>query len=126
MTTVVKRDEVITAKRKISDLIHSRQRGVILSGPLLKLEEDKQEKSWIVRKAALLDEKLDMHDHDTNAKVEELSVLGNQVNCRPLSFVDMYPQILSHPLIHVVNKLSIVVNLHKTAENVGWLCIFSA
>lgn len=79
MTTVVKRDEVITAKRKISDLIHSRQRGVILSGPLLKLEEYKQEKSWIVRKAALLDEKLDMHDHETNAKVEELSVLGNQV-----------------------------------------------
>ena len=39
MTTVVMRDDVLAAKRKISDTIQAHQRGVILGGPLLRLED---------------------------------------------------------------------------------------
>ena len=80
MTTVVKRDEIIAAKRKIADLIHSRHRGVILSGPLLRLEENgAQGKSWTVRNCTLVDEKMELFDEQTNAKVGELPVMGNHV-----------------------------------------------
>ena len=80
MTTVVKRDEVIAAKRKIADLIHSRQRGVILSGPLLRLEEDPYHgKAWVVRRAALFDERIELYDEQTNQKVAELPIVGHQV-----------------------------------------------
>ena len=62
MTTVVMRDEVLVAKRKISELIQSYQRGEILGGPLLRLEENaNNEKSWVVRKAALMDEKIELY-----------------------------------------------------------------
>ena len=80
MTTVVKRDEIIAAKRKISDLIHSRQRGVILSGLLSRLEENQfGAKSWNTRKCALLDEKVDIFHEETNAKVSEMNILGSQL-----------------------------------------------
>ena len=80
MTTVVKRDDVLAAKRKISELILSRQRGVILSGPLLRLEHDENgEKKWVSRQCALLDEKIEIMDEQTGEKVDELYVLGHQI-----------------------------------------------
>ena len=80
MTTVVKRDEVIAAKWKIAELIHSRQRGVILSGPLLRLEDDPYHgKAWVVRRAALYDERIELYDEQTSEKVAELPIVGYQV-----------------------------------------------
>ena len=81
MTTVVKRDDVLTAKRKISDLIYSRQRGIILHGPLLRLEngEHDRAKVWIVRKAALIDDRIELYDEETNRKVADLPILGRQI-----------------------------------------------
>eukprot|EP00596_Hydrurales_sp_CCMP1899_P005218 CAMPEP_0119052392 /NCGR_PEP_ID=MMETSP1177-20130426/73707_1 /TAXON_ID=2985 /ORGANISM="Ochromonas sp, Strain CCMP1899" /LENGTH=720 /DNA_ID=CAMNT_0007031945 /DNA_START=118 /DNA_END=2280 /DNA_ORIENTATION=+ len=80
MTTVVRRDDILSAKRKISDLILSRQRGVILNGPLMRLETDAAgNKKWMSRKCSLLDEKIEMVDEETGEKVDELRVLGNQI-----------------------------------------------
>ena len=80
MTTVVKRDDVLIAKRKISELIQSRQRGVILRGPLLRLEEDANgDKKWIPRNCSLLDEKIEITDEETGVKIDELLVLGHQI-----------------------------------------------
>jgi hypothetical protein len=80
MTTVVKRDDILSAKRKISDLILSRQRGVILNGPLMRLETDVAgNKKWVPRKCSLLDEKIEMVDEETGQKVDELRVLGHQI-----------------------------------------------
>lgn len=80
MTTVVKRDDVLVAKRKISELIQSRQRGVILRGPLLRLEEDANgDKKWILRNCSLLDEKIEITDEETGVKIDELPVLGHQI-----------------------------------------------
>ena len=80
MTTVVKRDDVLSAKRKISELILSRQRGVILRGPLLRLEEDEHgDKRWISRSCSLLDEKIEICDEETGEKIDELHVLGHQI-----------------------------------------------
>jgi hypothetical protein len=80
MTTVVRRDDILSAKRKISDLILSRQRGVILNGPLMRLETDATgNKKWMSRKCSLLDEKIEMVDEETGEKVDELRVLGNQI-----------------------------------------------
>ena len=79
MTTVVKRDDVLSAKRKISELILSRERGVILRGPLLRLEEDESgEKKWVLRICALTDEKIEIVN-DENEVIDELPILGHQI-----------------------------------------------
>ena len=80
MTTAVKKEDVLNAKRKISELILSRQRGVILSGPLLRLEEDENgEKKWMSRFCSLLDEKIEVRDIDNGELVDEFNVLGQQI-----------------------------------------------
>jgi hypothetical protein len=80
MTTVVKRDDILIAKRKISDLILSRQRGVILSGSLLRLEEGPGHvKKWVSRTCSLHDEIIEIRDEVTGSKIEELHVLGHQI-----------------------------------------------
>ena len=81
MTTVVMRDDVLIAKRKISELIQSYQRGQILVGPLLRLEENaSNEKSWVVRKAALMDEKIELyHEQVRFAVIKPMSTLPNSL-----------------------------------------------
>ena len=80
MTTVVKKDDNLAAKKKISELVASRDRGVILSGPLLRLEENKDgTKSWVVRKATLVDDKILLYDDETNQKLTDLPILGRQI-----------------------------------------------
>ena len=80
MSTVVRRDDVLEAKRRISGLLRSRLRGEIMVGKLTRLEEDESgNKVWVKRKCALHDETIEISDVNTGEFIDEKGILGYQI-----------------------------------------------
>ena len=83
--TVVKKDDHIAAKKKTSNLIASRHNGIVMfSGLLSRLEENhdgssSDNKSWVLRKVTLINDKIVLCDNETNRKIREISIIGSQI-----------------------------------------------
>ena len=77
MTTLVERESVFTAKMKLSEVVVSREVGLILNGPLLRLEGGETGgKEWIPRNCTLTNEKVIITDEETGEMVDEVHVVG--------------------------------------------------
>lgn len=80
MTTLVERENVSLAKMKLSEVVVSREIGLILNGPLLRLEQDENgDKKWIPRNCTLSNEKVVIMDEENGEKVDEVHVVGCQM-----------------------------------------------
>ena len=80
MTTLVERENVSLAKMRLSEVVVSREIGLILNGPLLRLEQDENgDKKWIPRNCTLSNEKVVIMDEENGEKVDEVHVVGCQM-----------------------------------------------
>jgi hypothetical protein len=77
MTTVVKKEDVDTAKLRLSESLRSKQRGVIMEGELFRQEQGALMKTWQKRYCILLDDSIEIYtDAKENGgkKICELSI----------------------------------------------------
>jgi hypothetical protein len=61
MITVVKRDDVVTAKRRLSDALTGRPRHVVMEGELFRQEQGALMKTWPKRYCVLYDDILEVY-----------------------------------------------------------------
>ena len=72
MTTLVHENKVLDAKKKISEMAISHQKGVIMESLLLRLEQDSEGvKSWVKKRVVLLDGKIQVTDIGTGLTLNE-------------------------------------------------------
>jgi hypothetical protein len=78
MATVVSRDLVVQAKRRLAEAISSRVRGVIMEGPLFRQEQGALMKSWQRRHVVLTDDTIEIYTSpkdEGGRRIAELSVV---------------------------------------------------
>jgi hypothetical protein len=77
MTTVVKKDEVLTTKQRVAATLRQRRRGAIMQGDLYRLETTNgpsgRSSSWKMKRCVLHDDRIECYDAG-DGKVEEIPI----------------------------------------------------